>query len=470
MKQRPLCFVIMPFNKKPDPSGGPDIDFDRIYKNALEPAIRGAGMDPIRADEERTGGIIHKPMFERLLLCDFAVADLTTSNANVFYELGVRHTARPRTTLTIFAKRQPIPFDVNFLSSLPYDLGTNNTFGDEEALVLRNSVEKKLCELRDLTVKEAPVDSPLFTLLSEWQPGDIARLKTDVFRDRAQTNEEFKRHLAMIREKNKNEQTRKEAHAELKEFRDKIGPVDSVDAVTVVDLMLSYRALEEWDGMIELFNEMPETLKRQILVREQLGFAYNRRAGKQKNLADRAEALRILTEVAEKQGPSSETLGLIGRIYKDKWKEAVEAGEVIAAVGHLEQAINAYRRGFMADQRDAYPGINLITLLDISGDKEMLAEKDRLLPVVRFAVEQRLAGATPDYWDHATMLELSVLENESEKAMKFLAKAVVCIRETWEPGTTANNLEMIERSRKTRGEETSWLMQIIAELKKRSVA
>ena len=163
MKQRPLCFVIMPFNKKPDPSGGPDIDFDRIYKNALEPAIRGAGMDPIRADEERTGGIIHKPMFERLLLCDFAVADLTTSNANVFYELGVRHTARPRTTLTIFAKRQPIPFDVNFLSSLPYDLGTNNTFGDEEALVLRNSVEKKLCELRDLTVKEAMTGPSLRT-------------------------------------------------------------------------------------------------------------------------------------------------------------------------------------------------------------------------------------------------------------------------------------------------------------------
>ena len=94
MSQQPLCFVIMPFGEKPDPAGGPDIDFNRVYKEALEPAIEAAGMDPIRADEERTGGIIHKPMFERLLLCDYAVADLTTANANVFYELGVRHTAR----------------------------------------------------------------------------------------------------------------------------------------------------------------------------------------------------------------------------------------------------------------------------------------------------------------------------------------------------------------------------------------
>lgn len=468
MTQRPLCFVIMPFDKKTDPAGGPDIDFDRIYKNALEPAINDAGMDPIRADEERTGGIIHKPMFERLLLCDYALADLTTANANVFYELGVRHTARPRTTLTIFAKQQPIPFDVNYLRSLPYELGKNNIFEEKEAGRLRSQVAEKLRELRDLTVNQAPVDSPVFTLLSDWQPGDISRLKTDVFRDRAQANEQFKRRLADIREKNKKEQTSPEAHTELKEFRDELGPLDAVDAVTVVDLMLSYRALGDWDGMIALFNDMPETLKRQILVREQLGFAYNRRAGENKDLSDRTKALRILTDVAEQQGPSSETLGLIGRIHKDEWKETIEAGDTFAAIGHLDQAINAYRRGFLADQRDAYPGINLLTLLDIQGEKDSMAEKDRLLPVVRFAVEQRLAGTTPDYWDHATMLELAVLENEPQKAMKHLTRAIVVIREKWEPGTTANNLKMIELSRGTRGEDTSWLNQIITELEKRA--
>ena len=94
-------------------------------------------MDPVRADEERTGGIIHKPMFERLLLCDYALADLTTANANVFYELGVRHAARPATTLSIFARNQSLPFDVGFLSALPYDLGVDNVFGSREAAVLK---------------------------------------------------------------------------------------------------------------------------------------------------------------------------------------------------------------------------------------------------------------------------------------------------------------------------------------------
>ena len=87
---QPLCFVLMPFGRKRDPAGGPDLDFDRCYEMAIKPAIVDAQLEPIRADHEVTAGIIHKAMFERLLLCDFAIADLTTANANVFYELGVR--------------------------------------------------------------------------------------------------------------------------------------------------------------------------------------------------------------------------------------------------------------------------------------------------------------------------------------------------------------------------------------------
>jgi hypothetical protein len=102
-ENQPLCFVLMPFGSKPDPGGGPDIDFNSIYRQAIKPGIADADMFPVRADEEKLGGIIHKAMFERLLICDFAVADLTTSNPNVMYELGIRHAARPRTTLTIYA-------------------------------------------------------------------------------------------------------------------------------------------------------------------------------------------------------------------------------------------------------------------------------------------------------------------------------------------------------------------------------
>ena len=62
---RPYCFVAMPFGRKTDATGT-TVEFDAVYEQIIEPAIEDAGLQPIRADGERVGGIIHKPMFERL--------------------------------------------------------------------------------------------------------------------------------------------------------------------------------------------------------------------------------------------------------------------------------------------------------------------------------------------------------------------------------------------------------------------
>jgi len=230
-------------------------------------------MIPVRADEEKTGGIIHKPMFERLLLCEYAIADLTTANPNVFYELGVRHTARPRTTQAVYAKHQPIPFDVNFLRALPYELGENNRFGDEEAVALQQALTRRLRDPGERAEYE-DVDSPLFQLLGEWQPGDVARLKTDIFRDGVQMNESIKERIRRGRA-----MPPQEGLATLRALAEELLQSGYYEAGILVDLMLSFRALSGWNEMIELYERMPETLKRQILVREQLGFAYNCRAG-----------------------------------------------------------------------------------------------------------------------------------------------------------------------------------------------
>src|SRR5215470_5266013 len=162
----------MPFGKKPD-AAGRIIDFDRVYHDLIAPAIAAAKLEPLRADEEMTGGIIHKPMYERLILCEFAVADLTTTNANVFYELGLRHAVRPATTLLIFAEGGgQLPFDVAPLRALPYKLGPDgkpaNAPADTKAIAERLKAAKTMA-----------ADSPVFQLVEGFP--DIQRLKTDVF-------------------------------------------------------------------------------------------------------------------------------------------------------------------------------------------------------------------------------------------------------------------------------------------------
>lgn len=448
MSDRPLCFVLMPFGLKKDPSGGTDIDFDRIYKEAIRPGIEAAEMEPIRADEERTGGIIHQAMFERLLLCDFAVADLTTANANVFYELGVRHAVRPATTLTIFSSAPP--FDVNYLRSVGYKLGPNNSFGETEATTLRDVIAARLAEVRKLAREAAAADSPIFQLLKEYKAPDIAHLKTDSFLNRVESARTIQRDLADARDRDDREA--------LKAIEKTLGALDGVEAGVSIDLYLSYRAISAFEDMVELYKRLPLPLKRNVMVREQYAFALNR-------LAKRQEAVEVLQEIVKEQGPSSETNGLMGRVYKDLWIEANEKGDTIRANGHLRRAIESYVRGFETDWRDAYPGINAVTLLDCKGDEGSLKLKSELLPVVRFSALQRLKSDTPNYWNHATLLELAVLDGNPEAAVQHLSDALVLVKEDFQPQTTANNLKLIRDAHRKRKLEEPWVDEIIAELK-----
>lgn len=447
---RPLCFVLMPFGRKTDPATGLGIDFDAIYDQAIRRGIEAAGMEPIRADEERTGGIIHKAMFERLILCDFAVADLTTANANVFYELGVRHAVRPCTTLSIFAGSHTIPFDVNFLRAMPYALGESGRFGADEAAELERALTARLLDLKRLQIDQDASDSPLFQLLTGYGKPDISRLKTDLFHEQVQYAASIKQRLARARDMRRSEPVH--------EVESSLGPdLETAEAGVLVDLFLSYRAVQDWAAMVDLHERLPAALKRTVLVREQLGFALNR-------LGRRSEALTVLEGVLGEQGPSSETCGLIGRIYKDQWADAIGRGQEKLAAGFLDRAIAMYRLGYETDIRDAYPGINLVTLLDIKGDPESLAAQAELLPVVRFAVRRRLKAARADYWDHATLLELAVLAGRTAEADRHLADALAAVREPWEPLTTANNLKMIRKARAARGVEDAWLDEIVAAL------
>src|SRR5205814_8237201 len=144
MNYHALCFVDMPFGQKSDLKSGVLVDFDQIYNEAIKPAIEQCGLEPLRGDEESTGGIIHSAMFARLLLSEFVVADLTLANANVFYELGIRHAAKPFTTVPILANVSTLPFDVALVRAVGYTLENRSEEHTSELQSLRHLV----CRLR----------------------------------------------------------------------------------------------------------------------------------------------------------------------------------------------------------------------------------------------------------------------------------------------------------------------------------
>jgi hypothetical protein len=462
----PLCFVLMPFGTKHDPAGGPDIDFNRIYFEAIEPGVRDAGMVPIRADEEQLGGIIHKAMFDRLLRCEYAVADLTTSNPNVMYELGVRHAARPRTTLTIYAASTPLPFDVNHLRTQPYHLSDNNMLSDVDARTLRHDIAVHLRQLRERADHDKFVDSPLFQLISQWSPEPLAVDPSEFSPESVKEIEAIKRQVRVIRSSCGDTERRDAMLSELATIRDTALSHQTLDVALLSEIMQAYRALESWSDMITLYDRMPEILKRQVKERQLLAFAYNRRADADDGQPDdRAKALTILEELQDEQGFDPETSGLIGRIYKSRWRKALKAKDTARAERFLDKAIDAYVHGFEADWRDYYPGINAITLLEAKGDKDALALRNRLLPVVRFAAERKLRGDNHSYWDDATILELAVHAGDTGAAEDAMDDVLSSSEENWQLDSTADNLQIVADMRTSRGENVSWITALVDRLR-----
>lgn len=287
--------------------------------------------------------------------------------------------------------------------------------------------------------------------------GQIAHAKTDIFREQVAYSERIKDQLAEARGLAKGDRAR--GRQAIADVRAGLGRLADVETGIIIDLFLSYRAVMAWDEMIALVDEMPKELKETVLVQEQLGLALNR-AGRGE------EAERVLTSLIKWRGPSSETCGILGRVYKDRWETALKQGDSILAEGSLEQAIEAYRRGFEADWRDAFPGVNAVTLMELKQPPD--PERERLSPLVAYATERRLAAGKPDYWDYATLLELAILARDEERAKFAFKKAVPIFREKWELETTARNLRLIREARKHRGEEVAWADEIERDLDHRS--
>jgi hypothetical protein len=109
MKTNKQCFVIMPFGQ----AGTEDHTRNlKIYQQLIKPVLHECGFKSIRADELEHLGNITRDIIELLYESNLVIADLSGKNANVFYELGVRHALFRYGTVPIVRKGETLPFDI----------------------------------------------------------------------------------------------------------------------------------------------------------------------------------------------------------------------------------------------------------------------------------------------------------------------------------------------------------------------
>src|ERR1044072_1392770 len=114
------AFIVRPFGTKND------INFNEVEEKLIDPALNRLDITGRTTMEIRRQGNIRLDMFQRLLTADVVIADISIQNANVYYELGVRHALRGKHTFMIRAsgadlKTDEVPFDLKTDRYLTYD-------------------------------------------------------------------------------------------------------------------------------------------------------------------------------------------------------------------------------------------------------------------------------------------------------------------------------------------------------------
>jgi hypothetical protein len=141
------AFIVRPFGVK---NG---IDFEKVDRELISPALDRLGMTGRTTMEIARAGNIRADMFHLLLTADIVVADISIHNANVFYELGVRHALRDMSTFLLRASIDEVPFDLKTDRYL--------TYLQDDPKASLDALVNALAETR----RKRVVDSPVYNML-----------------------------------------------------------------------------------------------------------------------------------------------------------------------------------------------------------------------------------------------------------------------------------------------------------------
>ena len=410
---RPHAFVIMPFGKKKGADGS-IYDFNAIYSQLIKPALETAGFEPFRADEETTSGDILTDMFQELLLADLCIADMSIDNANVFYELGIRHAFRKRGIVHIQAGRAYMPFDVFNVRTIPYHT-TPEGVPDPAFLEKDRTAISRVT--RDTWASEVEaVHSPIFNLLDGLVEPDRRSLETPLATGFWREYNEWKGRLAVAE--------RQKRIGDILLLSEEIqNPLIKEDAIGEAGLAL--KDMGRYELALTQYRKGLEVNPRNLTFRRDEAFSLNR-------LGKVDEAIVKIESLLADTPRDTETIAYLGRIYKEMWLESwrwIEDKELRLRTAFdsyhwLLKSFQTYLRGYRLDLDEFYPGVNALTLGTIlvhladqfedrtQPDPEIQEVRDLLSELrgsLLFALETKTKAENADYWSFISLGELMVL-------------------------------------------------------------
>ena len=429
---RPVCFMVMPFGRKPVSNARPgapaDVDFDMLWDRALSPAIDALGYTPVRADAD-TGSLIVQDMVERLAFADLIIADVSIPNGNVYYEIGIRHVARETGCVLVAANWSRQLFDIDQFRSLRYTLGSAEVT-DAEAEAIKALLSDAIPKLKS---SRTPYHSIVGGI--DWSKPD----RQGVFRDFAEKLSRFQERVAAIRLTDRDARP-----AKIRALAAEFAQARDIPDVSL-ELIRLFRDELGWEQALFLINDLPESIRQLPYVQEQRLLALG-------NSGEPEQAIAGLRRLIEEHGADPERHGLIGGRYKRLWRaarqERVDAEQSRPSVNErrfLSKAIEHYRTGMQLDYNEYYCSANLPLLLrarDGSGDRN---RADIIEHFVIAACERAIELGSTDEWVWPTLLGAAFRSGDVDKAGELADRIETDELPEWNLAATLDDLADIVR-------------------------
>ena len=410
------CYVALPMGTRADPSGRV-LDFEYLYTQLLQPTIRDLGLECSRLEEFSPGTSWHRSLFTAILSSDLMIADVSTHNPNVLYELGVRHALKRGRTLIISASGQ-LPSNINYTQALWYEPDESGRLTGLAADQFRTTLQRTISLSQRSTISDSPLYE-YFPDLEVWLPPELELGRRNRRPGRTQPpGLPFSQRAVESPEK---------VISEVKQNEETIRGSSETDPIEYLTLLRKYRDLSAWDDVIRLAEGAPPNIVESPEVRQTLALALNRRG----EPGDQDHAITLMEHLISETGGDSETHVILGHIYKDRYDQAQDKGDTVAAAANLDQAVQHFRASFEKNPKDYYPGINVITLLLQRGDDAARTEVEIFLPSVRNAVHELMATGRPGFWELAAQMYLAVVAGDWSEAERSAQEALAQAPAGW---------------------------------------
>lgn len=380
---RKRCFVVMGFGTKTDYATGRKLDLNKSYRLLIKPVVEAKGLICVRADEIRHSGAIDVPMYQELLKADVVIADLSTANMNAFYELGIRHALRPRTTIVISENKLTYPFDLNHVNITSYThLGEGIEYEEVERF------RKVLGEILQHVLDDDVPDSPVYTFLRGLTPPTLERQIEQAVAEAKTVEPAATAMVPPQRGVEVNGKTNQTLAILIEEGEEAINDKEFLKAK---QLFQSALLIAGNDPLKPANSNDPYLVQRLVFA------TYKSRTPDA--VTALKDALQILAQLDIDSTNDPETVTLAGAIEK-KLYEIGEGEE------HLSNAISFFQRGyFLLNSR--YNGINLAYMFNCRANSSISKTKEEKIADMVFANHARrhVLGVCEREWEEIRIRE-----------------------------------------------------------------